>query len=343
MRIAAHHKGLGDGVVFQKAGNFRALDVGLFDSFDKVYASLIFSRTRPLAEYLLAVYPDAITGGTGWNVKLTLEDIGITTQELDYSIYPRYPHSIGYTQTGCRLRCAFCCVPEKEGRVREKNAIAQIWREGQTYQDAKNIARPCPGNILLLDNDFFGQPNWQARIDELRQGNFKVCFNQGINARMLTDETAAALVSVKCSDDQFKERRIYTAWDNRGDESRLFQGLNCLKSHGVNPDDMMVYMLIGYWPGETAGDREYRRAKLRQFGCRPYPMPFFTDAEWREIFWKRTTPRIRELDGFKRWVLGTYDKRGIAWEDWVAARYQPKNLGRTSFTEDLFSEEVVSE
>ena len=66
-------------------------------------------------------------------------------------------------------------------------------------------------------------------------------------------------------------KRIYTAWDNRKDERRLFSGLEALVRHGVKPDHIMVYMLIGYWDGETSADREYRRAQLRAFGpAAPY-------------------------------------------------------------------------
>lgn len=298
MRIAAHHRG--DEIVFQQAGNFSALERGLFDSFDRVYASLIFSRTRPVAEHLKAIYPGAIIGGTGWAIKLKLEDVAITTKEMDYSIYPTFKNSIGFTQRGCRLRCSFCVVPEKEGAVRFENGINVIWR-----------GYPYPRNIILLDNDFFGFENWRGRIEEIKSGDFKVSFNQGINARMLTDETAAAIASVKYYDDQFKTRRIYTAWDNQKDEHRLFAGLEALVKHGVKPDQIMVYMLIGYWQGETAADREYRRARLREFGCRPYPMPYI---------------RTPELVGFQRWVIGAYDKR-ISWQHWEAAKYQPANLG----------------
>jgi hypothetical protein len=206
-------------------------------------------------------------------------------------------------------------VKEKEPELVEEHTIHSLWR-----------GEPYPKHLHLLDNDFFGQPNWQARIDEIRQGDFKVCFNQGINARMLNDETAAAIASVRYFDGQFKTKRIYTAWDNRKDEDRLFAGLNALVKHGVKPDQIMVYMLIGYWPGETHEDREYRRARLREFKARPYPMPYFTNEEWIKIFWKETTPRILELDGFKRWVLGAYDKR-IGWDEWQRAKYQPANLG----------------
>jgi hypothetical protein len=190
-------------------------------------------------------------------------------------------------------------VPEKEGPVTEEHWIDEIWRGGSH-----------PRNLILLDNDFFGQPNWEMRIDEIISGDFKVSFNQGINARMLNDETAAAVARVKYYDDGFKTRRIYTAWDNRKDEHRLFAGLEALVKYGVKPDHIMVYMLCGYWPGETQQDRDYRRARLRDFGARPYPMPYV---------------RTPEIVGFQRWVIGAYDKR-IPWERWEAAKYQPANL-----------------
>jgi len=301
MRIAAHHRARGDEVEFRHAANISALERKLWEFPEQIYASLIFEKTRPLAEHLQFLYPSAIIGGTGWDVRLKLEDVGITTTEVDYSIYPHFKHSIGFTQRGCRLRCSFCVVPNKEGAIKEVSTVADIWR-----------GEPYPRNLLLLDNDFFGQPHWQARIEEIRAGNFKACFSQGINARMLNDETAAAIASIQYYDDQFKTRRIYTAWDNQKDEQRLFNGLNALVEHGVKPDHIMVFMLIGYWRGETAADRDYRRARLRAFGCRPYPMPYV---------------RTPELVGFQRWVVGAYDKR-ISWERWQSAKYQPSNLGR---------------
>jgi hypothetical protein len=53
-----------------------------------------------------------------------------------------------------------------------------------------------------------------------------------------------------------------------------------------------------------------RLAQLREFGARPYPMPFV---------------RAPELVGFQRWVIGAYDKR-IRWADWEAAGYRPEKL-----------------
>jgi hypothetical protein len=301
MRISDHHRRLDHKVVLRQAGNVSAVQPQLDDpEFDEIYASTIFKRTEPVAEAVLRAYPSAKIGGTGWDIKKTLQAVGINpVGEVDYTDYPRWKSSIGFSQRGCRLRCSFCVVPQKEGAVSEVNTIAGIWR-----------GDPWPKHILLLDNDFFGQPHWRDRIKELQDGNFKVSFNQGINARMLTDETAEAIASVDYRDDSMKVKRIYTAWDNRKDEERLFSGLERLVHHGVKPAHIMVYILIGYWPGETQADREYRRRKLREFGSIPYPMPYV---------------RTQELVGFQRWIIGAYDKY-FSWDEWVHANYQPAKL-----------------
>jgi hypothetical protein len=300
MRLAAHHRDRGDDVVLRRAGNVDAVEPHLTDpAWDRVYGSLIFEATRPVADRARIVYPGVILGGTGWAIASSLEGIGVTTRRKDYSDWPTWRQSIGFTQRGCRLRCPFCVVPAKEGPVREEATIADIWR-----------GDPWPREVVLLDNDFFGQPRWPQRIDELRAGRFRVSFNQGINARMLTDETAAAIAGVDYRDDSMRDRRIYTAWDSLRDEDRLFKGLEALVRHGVRPRHVMVYMLIGYWPGETHEDRDHRRRRLREFGALPYPMPY---------------RRLPELVGVQRWVIGAYDKR-VPWTEWQRARYQPRQL-----------------
>ena len=296
MRIAAHHHERGDRVELRRGADFG----GLFDEpFERVYASTIFERSRPLAYRVLATYPDAVVGGTGWDLVRRLEDIGVTTGNLDYSIYPEYRRSIGFAMRGCRLQCPFCVVPTKEGRARGEGTIAEIWR-----------GDPWPREVVLLDNDFFGNPEWRARLAEVRDSRFKVCFTQGINARILTSEQAEGIASVNYRDSEMGKRRLYTAWDNSRDEARFFAGLELLCKNGVRPRHLLVYMLIGFAHGETHADRDYRRRKLREFGALPYPMPYC---------------RTRELVGFQRWVIGAYDKR-VPWESWRRAEYEPRRL-----------------
>ncbi len=307
MRIAAHHRAIGDQVELRHGAAFTRR---LWDAApDKVYASAIFLKSRPTVERLLALFPAAIVGGTGWDIARTVEYAGIETAELDYSLYPRFRQSIGFTQRGCRLRCSFCVVPKKEGAMRAEATIDDIWR-----------GDPWPRELLLLDNDFFGQSNWRERIGEIRDGGFKVSFNQGINARFLTDEAAEAIGSIDYRDDQMKVKRIYTAWDNLKDEHRLFDGLSRLIKYGVKPDQIMVYILCGYWPGETQADREYRRKRLREFGARPFPMPYV---------------RTAKLVGFQRFCLMAYDKL-FTWDEWSKAHCRPEKVTRPEVTAPLF-------
>jgi hypothetical protein len=320
MRLAAHHRALGDEVTLRRAANFRSVQRRLGDpEWDAVYGSLVFQMTRQLAMEARHVYPAVILGGTGWdrpkdNYITQLEPFGVS-EAVDYADYPTWRQSVGFSQRGCRLNCAFCGVPQKEGKVRAVGTIADIWR-----------GDPWPREVLLLDNDFFGQPKWRDRIDEMRGGGFKVSFNQGINARFLRDETAAAVASVDYRDDSMKVKRIYTAWDNRADEAPLFAGLNALVKHGVKPDHIMVYVLIGFDHDTKAArpvltdDDFHRQRQLREFGARPYPMPFV---------------RTPELLGFQRWIIGAYDK-AIPWADWKRARYEPRNL-RLGARESMFA------
>lgn len=303
MSIARHHRTKGDDVELHQVRSVNWFG-GLFNDlndFNRVYASLIFAKSKPIADRLQLLRPDAVIGGTGWDYTTTLEGIGIDPNQKDYTDYPNFRQSMGFTQRGCRLSCEFCVVPKKEGRVRSNQTIHDIWRGGSSLKE-----------LLLLDNDFFGNPHWRERINEIREGGFKVSFNQGINARMISDEAAEAIASVQYRDDSMKTKRLYTAWDNKKDEDVLVRGINRLTRAGVNPDHIMVYILIGYWADETDTDWEYRRQRLRDLGCRPYPMPFV---------------RNPLTIGFQRFCVGAYDKR-FSWSDWKAHNCRAENFGK---------------
>lgn len=293
MKLAHWHHAQGDAVRLE-----RTINPTLFEPrYDRVYGSAIFEWSHRQVDRLRIVFPDAILGGTGtedWNTVESL--LGAEEYEhYDYSIYPEYPFSLGFTQRGCRLKCGFCVVPKKEGKPKSVNTIHDIWREGS------------PRCVVLLDNDFFGQPadNWQALIQEIREGDFKVSFNQGINIRMVNEESAAAIASVRYSDDQFKVRRLYTAWDNIGQEAVFFKGLRALEAAGVPARHLMVYMLIGYDPRETWERIFHRYDALKAAGCLPFPMVYDN--------------KDKRLKAFQRWVVRRYDKV-MTWPDYLKWR-----------------------
>lgn len=289
MKLSHWHRARGDEVHLA-----RTPSPSLFEpTYDLVYGSAIFSWSAPVVQRLRDAFPGAVIGGTGTGSGRTVEGAtGVDPYEhYDYTIYPDYPFSLGFTQRGCRLSCGFCVVPKKEGKPKSVNTIWDIWRPG------------TPRCVCLLDNDFFGQDRaeWQARIDELLEGNFKVSFNQGINIRMVTPETAAVLASVRYFDDQFQRHQLYTAWDNLGQEAIFFRGMEMLRDVGIPPKHLMVYMLIGYKPGETMEEILYRYRRLKEAGCKPFPM-VYNNAN-------------QELRRFQRWVIRRYDAI-VPWEQY---------------------------
>lgn len=293
MKLAHWHRANGDEVVFTKH-----VERGLWEEpYGRVYGSAIFSFSADRVARFRHEFPDAIVSGT-WSKEghRTVEDVlGIPdTEAVDYSIYPDFEASIGFTQRGCRLKCGFCVVPWKEGKPRTVNTIEAIWR-----------GDPYPKHLHLLDNDFFGQPQeqWEAHLDAIKSGGFKVCLNQGINIRMIDEVSAARLAALPYFDDSFKYRRLYTAWDNIGDEARFFKGVETLKRHGVPPSHLMAYMLVGYDKRETWERLFYRFNRMVALGIRPYPMVYGSRDKILPLGGHNSRIEHRTLGEFQRWAI----------------------------------------
>lgn len=273
MKLAHFHKTQGDEVFYEES-----IKRGIFEpNYDRVYGSAIFTETAHKVFLFRQNFPQAIVGGT-WcdDYDLTVESIiGCGEDEYenyDYSIYPTFQDSIGFTQRGCRLKCGFCVVSQKEGKNRSVNGIADIWR-GDGH----------PKHLLLLDNDFFGQDEWQRKAGDIIDGNFKVCFSQGINVRLIEGkpqtefhlidlQAAQMLAQMKIRDSDFQAKRIYTAWDNARDEKVFLKGIDILLNAGIKPRYIMVYFLCNYWKKGLTDDVWHRFNKMVEIGLLPFPM-----------------------------------------------------------------------
>lgn len=307
MRLASWHRAQGDRVAFYSGADAvqRHLDE---PAYDRVYASAIFRFSAPLIERFRAQWPEAILGGTGTDSGLEVEEIVGDHAGLDYSFWPRFPASIGFTQRGCRLKCKFCVVPKKEGANRSVATIADIWR-----------GTPYPKRLHLLDNDFFGQAEWPERIVEIRDGSFEVCFSQGINVRAMTDDVAAALATIRYRNTDFDTRRLYTAWDNFGDGEVFFTGVDRLERAGVPSRHLMAYMLIGFDKAETWERIQDRFDRMVERSIKPYPMVFDPPRNGLD--------RAR-LKAFQRYAIFGVYRRGVPFDAYdVGAKRGAKPKG----------------
>ncbi len=252
------------------------------DTYDKIFASKVFD----FSDGSMLIPERMNIGGTGWDSSKTLPQK--FEQEIpDYSIY-RYAHSIGFTMRGCRFVCKFCVVPEKEGRPKPYNTINDIW----TNRDSDFI--------VLLDNDFFGNPQWKERIKEIKDYNLKVNFSQGLNIRIITDEQVQALASVKFRTLSGKSKRVHFAWDRIFDEKLIDKGIKRCFDHGLKPDQMSFYVLVGF--DTTPEEDMHRIMKLRAYGCNPYVMPYNKN----DLYQKKLA----------RWVNHKAIFKSVKWEDY---------------------------
>lgn len=253
MKISAYHKAQNDTVEMYKPL--------WLDTYDKIYASKVFDFSDGSN-----LIPDHMEiGGTGWDNKTLpqhIEDL-----QPDYSLY-NYPHNIGFTMRGCRFVCKFCVVPAKEGKPKSNNTIEEIWTNR-----ASNF-------IVLLDNDFFGNPFWKDRIAEINALGLQVNFSQGLNIRIITDEQAEALASVHFRDMSGNNRTVHFAWDRINDEKWIHSGIERVIAAGIKPYQMMFYILIGY---DTTPEEDMHRIEmLRDYGCLPFVMPYNKEDQYQK-------------------------------------------------------------
>jgi hypothetical protein len=281
MKLSAFHKERGDAVV-SYLPNMNSAEFG------KIYASTVFKDLPDddLSDHSYLRPEQMEVGGSGWDLRKNLPS-EVEQCSPDYSFYG-YKHSIGFTMRGCRFRCAFCDVPEKEGRPKASHTIDEIW----TQRDSNFV--------VLLDNDFFGNPEWRHRIAEIKQHDLKVCFSQGLNIRIITEEQCVALASVRFWNLHKTRRQVYFAWDRFQDESLIDGGIARVLAAGIKPWQMAFYILIGF---DTTPDQDYHRVmKIRKLGCDPYVMPYRKNDPYQK--------------SFARWVNHRAIFKTVDWKDY---------------------------
>jgi hypothetical protein len=250
---------------------------------ERIFGSSIFAFSADKRRRFDDVLGPITWGGTGVRVASSLADVGVNDDaaSLAYDLYPGFRASIGFLTRGCRLRCGFCVVPEKEGRPHAVASVRELWR-----------GEPWPRHLHLLDNDAFSptlREHWREAVREMRAGDFRVCFSQGINLRLVDEEAAAAIASIRYTGHDFDRKRLFTAWDSLGDESIFRRGIGRLATAGVPAKHLRVYMLVGYDARETWDSILYRFNELVALGCEPYPMVFDRDRG--------------DLRAFQRWAV----------------------------------------
>lgn len=257
MKIAAYHNAIGDDVEWWNGPLFE---------YDSVYASKIFSFTDELL-------PDyVVRGGTGysWDNRLPAE-----FDEADpgggWFMYPNYQNHIGFSERGCRLKCSFCVVPQKEGKPKLDNRIDEL------------LSNPNGADrLVLLDDDFLGHPDCEDVFQELIDRGLKVCFSQGLNIRLITEKQAQLLANVKFRNLSFKKSQVTFAWDRPKDRKAIEAGFRRCVDAGIKPYQMQFFVLIGY--DSTMEQDRHRVETIRRWGADPFVMAYDKTDRYQRRF-----------------------------------------------------------
>ena len=280
MKISQYYKSIGEDVEFVRPDT----------KYMKIYASAIFSRSKPICEALLEKYGDNIEiGGTGWNIKKRLPP-EIEVCKPDYFLYSAdmvagkikgimnrktrllkaaqiTEAGVGFSSRGCVRNCPFCVIAAKEGKLRQDSEI-------------RDIINPKSNIVILHDNNLTADPNCLEKLKEIRERNLIVDIDQGCDVRLITDEIAAALAGVR------HLRSLHYSWDLMEYERQVLRGIKTLFKH-VRPYQHMCYMLVGF---NTGFDEDiYRFRKLVEMKIKPYVM----------IYNEKQDVRLKH---FARWV-----------------------------------------
>lgn len=302
MKISAWHKERGDSVEWYSPWD---------GHFDKVYASKVFSFTP---DYDTPINADIIEkGGTGYCINLVngkevfdrSKNKGLPSEIEhicpDYSLYPQYTQNTayGFLTRGCPRGCDFCIVKDKEGIRSLKVADLEEFWSGQ-------------GNIVLCDPNILACPQWPELFDQLGRSGAHIDFNQGLDIRLMTEEKAEAINSLKI-------REIRFAWDRYKDKDivlprlEMYAKISRKKPHSHSA---IVYTIVNF---NTTLEQDLERIYiLRDMGYWPYVM----------IYDKKHCGQVyRKLQRWvnNRWIFGVCKK----FEDYNKG--EEKNLDKSFF------------
>lgn len=265
MKISSFYKAAGEQVEFVQPGR----------KYEKIFASCLFTWSRPKAEKILKIYPHAEVGGTGWDLHKVLPD-EIEACRPDYELYtvddilPRIKGGIatkeskikkaetivnagmGFTSRGCVRNCGFCFVPPKEGNFRQVAGIGEL-------------LNPKSNVLILMDNNLTADPDVIEKLHEIRDRGLTVDISQGIDVRLLTPEIAQALSEVK------HLRSLHYAWDLMSFEKQVLEGIELLLKY-VKAWRHMCFILTGY--NTTFEEDMHRFRRLNEIGIKAYVMPY---------------------------------------------------------------------
>ena len=171
-----------------------------------------------------------------------------------------WDRSIVFTSRGCIRKCQFCVVPRVEGGMRDEKPSIQ------------DLMHPNHKKVTIWDNNFLASPYAKPMLKEIIDHGIEADFNQGLDARLMDEETAGLLADVK-------SKTIHMAYDWPWEGPYIKKAITLLGDAGYKKKNLIFYMLHNFWDdqhkkGDTPADFLLRLKNLMEWGASVYPMRF---------------------------------------------------------------------
>lgn len=171
MKLSAWHKSQGD-VVSWYTG---------IEHYDRVYMAKVFSFTPDYGYCINA--GQVVKGGTGYDITTVLPE-EVDRMPPDYNLYHLSNDlAYGFLTRGCPNKCKWCIVPTKEGNI-------------SPYMDIEEVSGGRK-KVILMDNNILASDYGLQQLEKIISLGIRVDFNQGLDARLVTDDIARMLAKVK--------------------------------------------------------------------------------------------------------------------------------------------------
>ena len=237
MKLSAAHKANGDNVDWYNP----------FDTYDIVYLSKIFSFTNDY-QYPIVNAQLVKRGGTGYDYTTTLP-VEIDSLQPDYSLYPSIDNrtAYGFLTRGCVRHCKWCIVPKKEGFIKPYMNIEQIAVNGRD-------------KVVLMDNNVLAIDYGLEQIEKIAKLGIHVDFNQGLDARLVTEDVAQLLAKTKWI------KRIRLACDTPAQIAECDKAIDRIDKYGYKGEYLIYCILL-----DDINECYERVTHWRNRGSRFYP------------------------------------------------------------------------
>ena len=265
LKLAAMHKDKGDEVAFVRGLGHAEVRPNV------IYVTSLFTyawkHVHDTVAYYKTLYPRAkvvlggiyatlmpeharLSGAREVHTGLVAEAEGYRP---DYSLVPEWDSSIMFSMRGCIRKCAFCAVPRLEGKTSGK------------AQSVRDLIKPGHKKAILWDNNVLGVPNWSDVVDELKAAGVSVDFNQGLDARLITDDIARKLREVRVNP-------VRLAYDIPSERNAVQSAIESLHAAGFSRRRIIVYTLYNFT--DTPDQFWGRVTDLLSWGSVSYPMRY---------------------------------------------------------------------